>query len=392
MKKILALLCLFTAVGATMSAQGQPVTGTRICLLHAYNWEEQPSGLMTVSEADPYYMGGWSVSLVSDASGVVTVEGGITPHGVSQPLTISGNVVTLAVNADEPVATVTRTSTTEAAGVTTKVDSVENYYVVNEAWYTQGAPLADIRGEVLPDGSIHIADGFAYYIETVVTTTITRKDGTTTSYTDETDAMSPVYRDLRLLVANGKHEFVNVADGTTSVVDVNIRQNGDTVWVANLYGYGAPEVYMLLNEDGEMSFPSQMIRDIPNEMSPNGSGVWNNNAMMGGVTPTAILWALTTPTDGVQTWSGWTDNRLYFTDGNVFVIPGEEQGLRGDVNLDGSVNISDVTAMINALLSHQSMPSEHFSPTNADCDLSGVLNISDVTSLINYLLSHHWPN
>lgn len=392
MKKILALLCLFTAVGATMSAQSQPVTGTRICLLHAYNWEEQPSGQMTVSEADPYYLGGWTVSLVAGQSGVVTVEGGITPHGVSQPLTISGSVATLAVNADEPVAMVTRTSTTEAGGVTTTVDSVVSYYVVNEAWWTQGAPLADIRGEVKSDGSIYIADGFAYYIETVITTTIKRADGTTHTYTDETDAMSPVYRGLQLLVANGKHEFVNVADGTTSVVDVNIRQSGDTVWVANLYGYGAPEVFMLLNEDDEMSFPSQMIRDIPDEISPNGSGVWNNNAMMGGVTPNAILWALTTPTDGVQTWSGWTDNRLYFTDGSVFVIPGEEQGLRGDVNLDGNVNISDVTALINALLSGQTVPTEHFSPTNADCDLSGSLNITDVTALINYLLSNHWPN
>lgn len=391
MKKLLALLCLCTVVGATMSVQAaSPVTGTRICLVQAYQWEED-NNIMTISEADPFYLGGWTVSIAGGSVGTVTVDGGITPHGITQPLQISGNVVTLPVNEEEPVATVTRSTTSVAGGVTTTVDSVISYYVVNEAWWTEGAALADIRGEVLSDGSIHIADGFAYYIETTVTTTITGKDGKTNTYTDETDAMSPVYRNLQLLVANGKHEFVNQADGTTTTVDVNIRQSGDTVWVTNLYGYGAPEIYMVLNEDGEMTFPSQLIRDIPNEMSPNGSGVWQNNDMMGGVTTTAILWGLTTPTDGVQTWSGWNNNRLYYTDGTEFVIPGTEPpGLRGDVNNDGQVNISDVTALINALLSGQDTPSEGYSPTNADCDQSGTVTISDVTALINYLLSKSW--
>ena len=49
---------------------------------------------------------------------------------------------------------------------------------------------------LLPDGLIHIADGFAYYIETKVTTTTTYKDGTSSTDVDETAAMSPVYRDL----------------------------------------------------------------------------------------------------------------------------------------------------------------------------------------------------
>jgi len=391
MKKILALLCLCAAVGATMSAQGLSVSGTRICLLHALDWEEQPNGLMTVGEGDPYYVGGWNVSLVAGEQGIVTVEGGFTPHGVAQPLKVAGNVVTLEVNEEEPVATVSHSSTTQSGGVTVTVDSVMSYYVVNEAWWTDGAAMADIHGELLPDGSIHIADGFAYYIETKVTTTTTYKDGTSRTDVDETAAMSPVYRDLQLLVPNGKHEFTNEADGSTSIVDVVIRQDGDTVWVTNLYGYGAPEVYMLVNEDGEMTFPSQMIRDIPDEMSPAGSGVWNNQALMGGVTETAILWSQTTPTDGVQTWTGWNNNRLYYTDGTEFVIPGQEpEALRGDVNRDGFVTISDVTALINALLSGQNELTEHFSPANADCDQNGTMSISDVTALINYLLSHSW--
>ena len=107
-----------------------------------------------------------------------------------------------------------------------------------------------------------------------------RQDGKVRTSTDETVAMSPIYRDTWLLVANGKHEFVNESDGTMNSVDVNIRQSGDTVWVTNLYGYGAREAYMLLSEDGTMSYPSQMLRDIPAEMSPQRQRhVWMN---MGG--------------------------------------------------------------------------------------------------------------
>ena len=370
---------------------GAPVQGTRICMQHVYEWQEDGAGVMTVSEADPYYCGGWSVTVADgDASGEVIVEGGMTPYGLSHVLTVdmARRVVTLAVG-ETPFATVTGGATTVAGGVTTRVDSVSRYYVVNEEWLTGSANLANVTGVILNDGSIHIAAGFAYYIETSVTTTITGKDGTSRSYTDETVSTSPIYRDTWLLVANGKHEFVNEADGTQSIVDVNIRQSGDTVWVTNLYGYGAPQVYMVLDSVGAMTFDSQMVRDIPASMSPSGNGMWQNSAVTGTVTHEAITWGLTTPTDGAQTWPGWNTNRLYYTDGSQFVIPGEVQGLRGDVNLDHVVNISDVTALINCLLNNNW---EDCSFENADCDQDGDAKISDVTALINYLLNGSWTD
>ena len=62
--------------------------------------------------------------------------------------------------------------------------------------------------------------------------------------------------------------------------------------------------------------------------------------------------------------------------------------LRGDVDDNQSVNISDVTALINYLLSKNA---EGVNLAAADCDESGSINISDVTCLINYLLSKQWP-
>lgn len=62
--------------------------------------------------------------------------------------------------------------------------------------------------------------------------------------------------------------------------------------------------------------------------------------------------------------------------------------LRGDVDNDGKVNIADVTALINYLLSRDATG---INLEAAECDPDGTINISDVTALINYLLSHSWP-
>ena len=59
--------------------------------------------------------------------------------------------------------------------------------------------------------------------------------------------------------------------------------------------------------------------------------------------------------------------------------------LRGDVNGDSSVNISDVTALIDLLLGGGTI-----SNSAADCNQDGSVNISDVTALIDHLLSGNW--
>ena len=76
---------------------------------------------------------------------------------------------------------------------------------------------------------------------------------------------------------------------------------------------------------------------------------------------------------------GGPSNPGYFTDKNA--------GQRGDVNGDNSVNIADVTTLINYLLSHNATG---LNLQNANCNLDSTINIADVTALINYLLSHSW--
>ena len=59
----------------------------------------------------------------------------------------------------------------------------------------------------------------------------------------------------------------------------------------------------------------------------------------------------------------------------------------GDVNRDGYINISDITDLIDYLLSGDS---NNVSLTNADCDRDDNISISDVTTLIDFLLSGLW--
>ena len=62
---------------------------------------------------------------------------------------------------------------------------------------------------------------------------------------------------------------------------------------------------------------------------------------------------------------------------------------RGDVDSDGRVNIDDLTALINYLLSGDASA---INLDNADCYSDGKVNIDDVTALINYLLSGQWDS
>ena len=83
---------------------------------------------------------------------------------------------------------------------------------------------------------------------------------------------------------------------------------------------------------------------------------------------------------------------IYQNEPEVYIISVTEVqapvGLRGDVDDNQVVNITDVTALINYLLTKNA---EGVNLQAADCDLSGAINISDVTALINFLLTKNWP-
>ena len=95
--------------------------------------------------------------------------------------------------------------------------------------------------------------------------------------------------------------------------------------------------------------------------------------------------ALTEPAGA--TWSNGTVMHNGSIVKNQEVVISKPTVTRGDVDGDGNVNISDVTALINYLLSGDA---SGVNISAADCDQDGNVNISDITTLINYLLSGSW--
>lgn len=79
--------------------------------------------------------------------------------------------------------------------------------------------------------------------------------------------------------------------------------------------------------------------------------------------------------------SGVQNGTMSAASNEVIVTLHEYQVGRGDVDGDGLVNISDVTALIDLLLSGSSIINN-----GADVDADGSVNISDVTALIDLLL------
>ena len=76
---------------------------------------------------------------------------------------------------------------------------------------------------------------------------------------------------------------------------------------------------------------------------------------------------------------GGPSNPGYFTDKNA--------GQRGDVDGDGDVSISDVSLLIDYLLSGSATD---FNLAGADADQDGEVGIADASAIIDYLLSGNW--
>jgi len=90
--------------------------------------------------------------------------------------------------------------------------------------------------------------------------------------------------------------------------------------------------------------------------------------------------------DEVDYLKQWLSDRIAWMDEQLEFDPNSHE--RGDVDGNGTVNISDVTALINYLLSGNATG---IYLDAADCDLSGNVAIADVTTLINYVLGGNWP-
>ncbi|MFQ6007358.1 MAG: S8 family serine peptidase, partial [Candidatus Zixiibacteriota bacterium] len=81
----------------------------------------------------------------------------------------------------------------------------------------------------------------------------------------------------------------------------------------------------------------------------------------------------------------WGDYWPVFTPGKIVVVPPgccDTDGIRGDVDMSGSLNVADVTYLVAYLKGLGPAPT---CEDEADADGSGTVNVADVTHLVGYL-------
>ena len=177
-------------------------------------------------------------------------------------------------------------------------------------------------------------------------------------------------------------------------VPVYIYQPNDSlVIVYNLFGLSNGMNCMMIDENGNVNFEGQslfydeILNDVFFNYTQEGNFLALGNTGQASTDSIAFGKCYLHGYNKYYTYY-YDDNCLYFTDGSQFVIPAAPApALLGDANNNRVVNISDVTCLINHLLSGEMMNSESFSSEAADVNRDGNLNISDVTALINLLLA-----
>ena len=175
-------------------------------------------------------------------------------------------------------------------------------------------------------------------------------------------------------VLDGAGHTVNVPGwpSAPAMVTLNVGELGDTTWVL-------PPTSQRIAAGAHVEIETGL---------PENYRIGMANALYGEVTVDSTTLSYDAPADlemdtiYVSYYEGWqlrgfTEYRMI--NGAIVVS--------GDVDGNGKVNIDDVTALIDYLLSGNVSEANL---ANADCFADGKVNIDDLTSLINYLLSGHW--
>ena len=299
----------------------------------------------------------------------------------------------------------------------TYTDTIDFSYLLDANYILGDAEdPSSIYGTIYPDGTIEFNDTLPYVFAGYRATVTYKRNGNPfTGYTyaiSETDTafFTEIYAGTQFIVANGNHNFgykgANASE-TKINADIYMYQYDDTtVVVFNPWGFGYPGREFNIFADGTMIFPGQYVyNDEDGDYYVNGAFEldehdgfmfdddgyvinWLGYGNEGEVTPDAITWHSTVlMTEEGSLFYPFLNNVLTFTDGSQFVLGGGEEILPGDVDRDGEVTISDVTVLIDHLLSNNFDETDSFSPEAADLDESGSVDISDLTVLIDKLLS-----
>ena len=188
-------------------------------------------------------------------------------------------------------------------------------------------------------------------------------------------------------------ENFTIAPGETKTLSIML--DNETAYTAFQTDIYMPTGLTIEMEDGDYIFDltERKSRDhmIASQPQPNGAirviSYSNRINPFSGNSGALVTFNVTAGTDFTEPAAIAMRNTLFTTTAGVEIPFGDEtctvNGIKGDVNGDGHVSISDVTALINYLMSGNNTSIQ---AGNADMNSDGSISISDVTALINKLM------
>ncbi len=366
------------------------VIGTKVGFFEQYDWTVDESNNVMVDTADQFYSGGWDVNLAENSDGTILINEGMY-YTFNQNLEVDYAAQTVTMNPGQVYET--SGSKTVASGQRARYiyDSVEYVFVYNEDWFTEDAEAAPVVGQVYDDGSLYFENGFVYYFLKVMTTTYqTRPNSQSTNWTtqsettDTTGSASYIFRNTYLMTPNGQHTCTGIvpSDIVAQYVqqgypaeyfapedmtnNVYMYQYNDSVVVAwNVFGGGQRGQMMYIWEDGTMAMPSQVAYETSEGRDYSNIGVdwdvvadtadWNNARAynLGTVTNDMITWDYTCLFDmnsGYYLIQYYKDNKLFFTDGEKFLLGKAETPSIQVVEGDDAYTFTGVSAEDGAVV------------------------------------------
>ena len=293
-----------------------------------------------------------------------------------------------------------------------RTDTVWYEILVSQDYWENEEPN-DCMGTLYEDGSIIFDDNYVYYAykeERVYRNRVLQSVDTFQNAT--------MYVGTEILAANGVLTYNKEQDGSADSSPVYMFQEGNDLYVGNMWNYGVPTCMMTLTEDGKAIYecaefnPEDSITDLSNpiwdvndtwisgglgmfypvgsyELDEEGYIVDYTWGFEADATPEQITWAYTMPCNGYHFLYGFENNVLKYTNGDVFIFP--VVIVRGDANKDGNIDIYDVITLVDHLRSGDLDDSYDFSGDNSDADGNGGIDFADIDAIYDYLITGTWP-
>lgn len=325
---------------------------------------------------------------INDGAVSITVEHAATALKADSIVSIKGGVVNLSVAGDDSEGIRARHTVDISGGQTSIIVTGNGSTGIKGKRYTEGST-------VLNGGYINI-DGGTTEVH-VLGDAFENEEG-------ESALCTGIRADADLAMTDGDVEILAMGQETLPILVTgnDYRQGGTlriirTPWHTNAFDYRYDmTLYVVVEADGQLidDYSSKAVGAfIGGECV--GYGVFEDNdygilRVRSNVTEPQEVAFKTYDYDIAFAFDATADRDIVFTPSASIGTPSApvvigytSRGLLGDVNLDGMVNITDVTLMVEYILNHSI---DHFYFPNADIDGSNTVNITDVTRVIDIIL------